>query len=701
MSQENIEQLLLKGAELPNNANLNAIYKALEQNPECVKDLKDALNLMFESFDHETLNITLANFIIAVCAFPIENTPKLRLLMTAAIKQLLPPYLDRPAVLKALGLRDANLPPSNIIGRFRKLSALKNGQIVFLNSSSRWGSIGNIDTVAGSVVVNQFGASGSAGNVPLDLVLVTGALLNSGLEILKIADASGRTKMTSNEFRTMAVKKAVTPLTETHMQQMARAGVGAKMTPEEFEIWWSNTSAAASGPAKRRSCEGRSLQEILLLLDGEDASVKFTDEEAQKFSVFFTNLKNDVISRELKRLAEVMVKVSGRGSAEQLSLMLSPLQSKCPFWPADPLRAPHSALEVWSELAAKDIAVLAALTKDVFGTSYIAALAMRLPQKALTGVASLADMDELDELITEQHFCSADLSSWIWKNRKKGSEKLTRHLHIDNVIRALSQEGLPKAWTSGLRELRNLLMDNADFHKFLVKLAGDPLKLTASLQAALFLSSGERQSLVVKLARSSKELQSHLEQGAGEKILQAGMSEEEIKRSSQKQADNEPSYTSIQSHRRLMQELDDIIKIHQPENREALKAARAHGDFRENAEFDAAKERRNFLSRRRGELEQELMSVQTIDMHKVKVGDTAVIGSKVTLKYEDSDVTETYYLLGAWDGNPEKNYLSYKTRLGQVINNQKKGTLLDLPNGKKAVLAEVAPLDEEVFKDMD
>ena len=127
MSQENIEQLLLKGAELPNNANLNAIYKALEQNPECVKDLKDALNLMFESFDHETLNITLANFIIAVCAFPIENTPKLRLLMTAAIKQLLPPYLDRPAVLKALGLRDANLPPSNIIGRFRKLSALKNG----------------------------------------------------------------------------------------------------------------------------------------------------------------------------------------------------------------------------------------------------------------------------------------------------------------------------------------------------------------------------------------------------------------------------------------------------------------------------------------------------------------------------------------------------------------------------------------------
>ena len=701
MSQENLEQLLLKGAELPNNVNLNAVYKAVEANPESVKDSKDALNLLFESFDPDALNITIANFIIAICAFPVENSPKLRLLLTAAIKLLLPPYLDRPAVLKALGLRDANIPPSNIIGRFRKLSSLKNGQIVFLNSSSRWGSIGNIDTIAGTVVVNQFGAAGSSGNVPLDLVLVTGALLNSGIEILKIADASGRTKMTSNEFRMIANKKAVTPLTEAHLQQMARAGVGAKMTPEEFEKWWSNTDSAASVSAKRRSCEGRSLQEIGILLDGEDASVKFTDEEVQKFSVFFANLKNDVINRELKRLAEVMVKVSSRGTPEQLSSMLSPLQAKCAFWPADPIRAPHEGLAVWSELAAKDIAVLAGLTKDVFGTSYIAALAMRLPQKALTGVAALADMDELDDLITEQHFCSADLSAWIWKNRKKGAQKLTHHLHIDNLIRALSQEGLPKAWTSGLRELRNLLMDNADFHKFIIQLAEDPMKITASLQAALFLTSGERQSLVVKLARSSKELQSHLEKGAGARILTAGMSEEELKRNEQMQADNEPSYTSMQSHRKLIQELDDIIKIHQPENREALKAARAHGDFRENAEFDAAKERRNFLSRRRGELEQELMTVQTIDMRKVKVTDVAVIGSKVTLEYEDDKKVEVYYLLGAWDGNPEKNYLSYKTRLGQVIRNKKKGSLLKLPNGQKAVLADVAPLDEAVFADMD
>ena len=700
MSQENIEKLLIKGAEVPNTVNLNAVYKAFEQNPDSVKDNKDALNLLFESFDPDALNITIANFIMAVCAFPVENSPKLRLLLTSSIKLVLPPYLDRPAVLKALGLRDANLPPSNIIGRYRKLNVLKNGMIVFLNSSSRWGSVGNIDTAAGTVVVNQFGAGARSGNVPLDLLLVTGVLFNSGIEILKISDSSGRTKMSSADFRAFAAKKAVTPLTESHLQQMAHSGVAAKMTPEEFEKWWNDTANSVTAAGERRSCDGRSLHEMTNLLDKEDAEKVFTDDEIAGFVKFFTNIREEVINNDIKRLAEVLVKISARCKEEQLDLILHCIAKKCAFWPADPMHASWEDLSVWSELAAKDIAVIGKLTKRMFNSYYIACLAMRLPQKALPGVASLADVDELDELIVEQHFCSADLSAWIWKNRKKGAEALTRHLNIDNIIRALSQVGLHKAWTPGLRELRNLLMDNSEFQKFVVSLADDPGKLTSSLQTAFFLSSGERQSLMVKLAASSKALKTHLEQGAGAKILAAGMSEQEIKRNNAMQSENEPSYTSLQSHRRLVQELDDIIKIHQPENREALKAARAHGDFRENAEFDAAKERRNFLSRRRGELEQELQFVQTIDMRKVSVSDIAVIGSKVTLKYADVN-TEVYSLLGAWDGNPEKNYLSYKTRLGQVIYNQKKGAELELPNGKKAVLADVAVLDEAVLADMD
>ena len=148
-----------------------------------------------------------------------------------------------------------------------------------------------------------------------------------------------------------------------------------------------------------------------------------------------------------------------------------------------------------------------------------------------------------------------------------------------------------------------------------------------------------------------------------------------------------------------MKELDDIINIHVPENREALKVARAHGDFRENSEFDAAKERRNFLSRRRSELERELTRIQPVNMRMVRVEDTAVIGSEIEIRYDDGE-TERYYLLGAWDGDPERRFLAYRTRLGQAVLNRKVGSEIEAGN-RKGVLAAVRPLPEEIIAELD
>ena len=146
--------------------------------------------------------------------------------------------------------------------------------------------------------------------------------------------------------------------------------------------------------------------------------------------------------------------------------------------------------------------------------------------------------------------------------------------------------------------------------------------------------------------------------------------------------------------------MDDIINIHQPENREALKTARAHGDFRENAEFDAAKERRNFLTRRRNELERILTQAQAVTFGGVKPGKHAELGCTVTLQYPNG-ATEAYHLLGAWDGNPDKGYLSYKTRLGEAIYQHEIGTTVDLPGGKRATIAKIEALTPEIIAEMD
>ena len=68
---------------------------------------------------------------------------------------------------------------------------------------------------------------------------------------------------------------------------------------------------------------------------------------------------------------------------------------------------------------------------------------------------------------------------------------------------------------------------------------------------------------------------------------------------------------------------------------------------------------------------------------------------------DDEGEISTYYLLGAWDGNPEKNYLSYRTRLGQAILGHTKGEKINMPNGSERTIAAVLPLPPEILAEME
>jgi transcription elongation GreA/GreB family factor len=279
---------------------------------------------------------------------------------------------------------------------------------------------------------------------------------------------------------------------------------------------------------------------------------------------------------------------------------------------------------------------------------------------------------------------------WLWRNRKKHDKELLELISIEQLARALSDDKLPKAWTGAQRDLKKQLMDKKDFQKHLLELAGEDVwKFSSILQTASFCSGSERQSLLIKLSRLSPELREHLEGGAGQRALGKQATE-----ASNSQVD--PLITSVKSHKALLQELQDLINIHIPENREALKTARAHGDFRENAEYDAAKERRNFLSHRRDELERDILLVQPVDFAKVKVEEYSVVGSAVELESETGD-KEEYFLVGAWDGNPDENLISYKTRMGKALLHHKAGDEITLPNGSKRTVVKISELSESVI----
>ena len=127
--------------------------------------------------------------------------------------------------------------------------------------------------------------------------------------------------------------------------------------------------------------------------------------------------------------------------------------------------------------------------------------------------------------------------------------------------------------------------------------------------------------------------------------------------------------------------------------------ARSYGDLRENAEYDAAKERRRFLQRRRSELEKTLQDIESTDFKNVQVSDHVVLGSLVKLESKSGEIRE-YYLLGAWDGDPERNFLSYKTRIGEAILDKKVGTEVQIPEDGTYIVKEVLPLPEALRKEL-
>jgi transcription elongation GreA/GreB family factor len=71
------------------------------------------------------------------------------------------------------------------------------------------------------------------------------------------------------------------------------------------------------------------------------------------------------------------------------------------------------------------------------------------------------------------------------------------------------------------------------------------------------------------------------------------------------------------------------------------------------------------------------------------------IGTVVTLRDSNSNKEETYTILGAWDGDPDRHIISYQTAIGQALLGHKLGEVVSLNTGQFAIVSiEAAPPDE-------
>jgi transcription elongation GreA/GreB family factor len=275
----------------------------------------------------------------------------------------------------------------------------------------------------------------------------------------------------------------------------------------------------------------------------------------------------------------------------------------------------------------------------------------------------LSEAGKHDELRTmlersiREHSATSEMLAWLCSEREQWSELVTQEL-LGAIFAALEREQHNTAGRSGklyrtLVEDRQLLGDI--FKKSDVATARDWMR---RLQLSHLFDELTKRSLLARLVKVYPELESMIT-GA------------------QTQGETASLIVSWSSLERRKAEYEEVVKTKIPENTREIALARSYGDLSENFEFKAAKQMQSVLMRRKTELEQMLHNARGTSFENVDTSRVS-IGTIVTLREVETDKEETYTILGAWDGDPDRHIISYQTAIGQALLGHEVGETISL-----------------------
>ena len=155
----------------------------------------------------------------------------------------------------------------------------------------------------------------------------------------------------------------------------------------------------------------------------------------------------------------------------------------------------------------------------------------------------------------------------------------------------------------------------------------------------------------------------------------------------------EVPFTSQRSYVARQAQLEKIMTVEIPENSKEIEVARSYGDLRENAEFKYAKERQGLLMAQGAKLAEDLETIKPTDFAGIPVSEVAM-GTGVELAYAGG-ITETYYILGAWDQDEDLFIISSETRLAKALIGHTAGDTVEIPAGECELKA-ILPLSADV-----
>ena len=142
---------------------------------------------------------------------------------------------------------------------------------------------------------------------------------------------------------------------------------------------------------------------------------------------------------------------------------------------------------------------------------------------------------------------------------------------------------------------------------------------------------------------------------------------------------------TIQGFEKLKEELEELKKIKRPKIIEAIAEARGHGDLKENAEYQAAKEEQAKIEGRVIEINDSIARANVIDITILEKKDNVIFGSTVYLMNLENNEKKTYKIVGKDEADMAKNYIYFRSPIGKAVIGKKKKDLVTVttPSGEK------------------
>lgn len=123
--------------------------------------------------------------------------------------------------------------------------------------------------------------------------------------------------------------------------------------------------------------------------------------------------------------------------------------------------------------------------------------------------------------------------------------------------------------------------------------------------------------------------------------------------------------------KRFEEEVNALERELKTELPKEIQRARELGDLRENAEYQAAKERQTYINARIAMLKRRMHEISLMNLDRIPRG-KANFGSTVTLR-ESTGVELVYQLVMPEDADAEKGLISTSSPIGKAILNKEEG----------------------------